>query len=513
MVKKTIDQLDDGAALQEAGAEVAFTQNGTTFRGRVRPNPTQQINVINQAQLEAALGVNLEIPDATNVTIVIDGGFDLTTSIKLGLGSGLELKFSTIGPALEWMGTGPMIENTTPGEGAGFLIINSVNVGGDNTNSFIDLEIGNFGFAAIRSLNVDDLDSIGTIASPTVFMSSLTGFNISKGLIFDNCARVTLDNAVQGNFSETNTTWFTFLNDVTAGRLTIRDASASNSGDNGDTLLFLDPNSVANTRFTITESAITGIGGAPGEFYQLGSDIGISSVTNGAPNAEFNTAAPHGLVVGKPVVLSGFATSAYNGTFIVTAVDTPETGTQFETGVAFDIDESIGTMNQSSLDQTDIKVDADKNPDSPNSQTIGAAFVNANAVVTTIALMDTFQDLDFGALTASASMERFLLTNAVNGEFTYIGLKSIKVPLTMSITIRKVGGATAVYDIKFVIDKGSGFVDFADNVILPFEVKTENDNGGYECQAALDTGDIIKPQIEGVGTTDSVIADSVSIDF
>lgn len=165
------------------------------------------------------------------------------------------------------------------------------------------------------------------------------------------------------------------------------------------------------------------------------------------------------------------------------------------------------------LDETDPQVISTNNGIRKDSQTIGAAFINGNAVVTTIALSDTFQDIDFGALIASASLERFTLSNTATGEFTYIGLKPLNSPLSMSLTIRKVGGATAVYDVKFVIDKGAGFVDFADNIILPYEVKTTNSSGTYECQAQLENGDIIKPQIEGVGTSDDIIADSVSINF
>ncbi len=121
--------------------------------------------------------------------------------------------------------------------------------------------------------------------------------------------------------------------------------------------------------------------------------------------------------------------------------------------------------------------------------------------------------MDFGVLTPSASMERFVLSNAVTGEFTYTGLKPLNSSLSMSITIRKTTGSTQVYNIKFVIDKGSGFVDFTDNIVLPFEVKTTNDSGPYECQAQLENGDIIKPMISGVGTTDDIIIDSASINF
>lgn len=165
------------------------------------------------------------------------------------------------------------------------------------------------------------------------------------------------------------------------------------------------------------------------------------------------------------------------------------------------------------LDETDPQVITINNGIRKNSQTIGSAFVNGNTVQTSIAISDAFQDIDFGTLTISASMERYILSNAVTGEFTYIGLKPINSPLSMSITIRKVSGSTQIYNIKFVIDKGAGFVDFADNIILPFEVKTTNDSGPYECQAQLENGDIIKPQISGIGTADAIIVDSASINF
>lgn len=165
------------------------------------------------------------------------------------------------------------------------------------------------------------------------------------------------------------------------------------------------------------------------------------------------------------------------------------------------------------IDETNPQVITINNGIRKNSQTIGSAFVNDNSVETDIAASNAFQDINFGTLIASASMERFVLSNAATGEFTYIGLKPLNSALTMSITIRKTVGSTEIYNIKFVIDKGVGFVDFPDNVILPFEVKTTNDSGPYECQAQLENGDIIKPQIEGVGTSDNIVVNSASINF
>jgi len=108
MAKKTIPELPDGTTTQTSAAVVAFDEAGTTFRGTIRPNPTQEINILNQQQLEDELGSDIIIPDATNVTIVIDGSFTLTKPIKIGDGSGLHLIFSTIGPQIDWTGAGAM---------------------------------------------------------------------------------------------------------------------------------------------------------------------------------------------------------------------------------------------------------------------------------------------------------------------------------------------------------------------------------------------------------------------
>ena len=88
-----ISGLIDGADVIVRGAQVAFEQNNVTFRGSVRPNPVRQINVMNQAQLEAELGPNLEIPDGEGITIVCDDAFILTKPFKIGLNSFLEILY------------------------------------------------------------------------------------------------------------------------------------------------------------------------------------------------------------------------------------------------------------------------------------------------------------------------------------------------------------------------------------------------------------------------------------
>ena len=439
MAKKTIPELDDGIALQGPDAIVAFSQGGQTFFGRVRPNPTQQINVINQAQLEASiLGTDLEIPDNTNVTIVIDASFTLDKPIKLGSLSGLDFKFSTIGPAINWIGPGKMIQNTTPGVAAQFLIIDSVNVTGDNTNSIFDVLIQPFGFLALRALNVDSLDSIGVIESPVVFIASLTGFGINAGLVLKNCLRVTIDNAVVGNFSATNTTWITFINEVPIILVVAKDISASNTVD-GDSLFFIDPNSPVGSSFSITSSGITD-SVDEGIFYQLGVDIAIIGVTNnGSGKARYTTAITHGLSTGKPNVLSGFLVETdYNETIIVTDTPTPTT---FDTDQDFTAGDT-GNMNTSSLDQTDIRVTALGNRNTPDSKTLSESSINGTLEVDGSGGVDVpIVDITpvSGDWVEDPTTEEFSVDDTT-GLVTYNGVKIITAMVKYSLRVEEASG-------------------------------------------------------------------------
>jgi len=452
MAKKTIPELDAGAATQTSAAEVAFSEGGSTFRGPVRPNPVNQINVRNQAQLEAELGTDLEIPDDTDVTILIDDIFTLTKPFKVGNNAGLEIRSSKVGTPISWTGTGAMIQNIVPAtDESRFVFLTNVSITGDGTNSFIDIKIQASGFAVLTGVTLSTLDSIGTIDIPVITITNFSAFGVTKGIVLVNTGLITLGTLIFGNFGATNTTWISVISDVPSF-ITINNVNASNFAD-GDSMLFLDPNANVDAAFVVTSSRITD-STDEGEFYQLGTDIGISSVTDGAPNAEFNTAAAHGLVVGKPVVLSGFVTSAYNGTFIVTAVDTPLTGTQFETGVAFDIDEAVGMMNKSSLDQTDVRVTASDNAVAPNSQTIAESRTNGGLEVDGSGGVDVpIVDITpvAGDWIEDVTTESFSV-DTTTGLVTYIGKKSVTVMIKYSLGASQSSGSAQTLDIDLHIN-------------------------------------------------------------
>lgn len=508
MVNVTIDNLLNGTALRDFTSKIMFNQGGISYNDIDRPNPTNQINIKNQAQLEAQINSDIEITDGDIAHLSIDESMTLTKPIKLGSLSGLDLVLR-VGVTINYTGPGKMIQLTTPGVPALFVYTENLDVLGDNTNSLIDIEIVSFGFVTMIGFSLADLASIGKIDSPSVLISRPTGFGVTQGLVLVNPTQAFIDTKVMGNFSATNTTWISIITDVVS-HVELRGLNASNT-TTGDSLVFFDPNAPAGSVFGIAGSRIL-VNTTPGVFYQQGTDITINSVTNiGSGKIRFTTAVSHNLVVGKAFVANGFTTeTTYNKTYITIAVDTPLTGTTVDVEEVF-TDDDTGNMNTTSLNQKDILVRAKGNINSPDSKIVGSGFVNGNAVVTTIASSDTPQDLNFGTLMGSINIERFTLMDAANGEFRYDGAEITPIPITMSITLRKTGGSTQNYIITWIKDDGGGYASLDDDIKLPFEAKTSNIGGTYIGESGLVTGDLLKPQIEGIGTSDDIIVDSVSI--
>jgi len=323
---------------------------------------------------------------------------------------------------------------------------------GVTTFQFID-------FAAVNAGTADfmDVTSSGTLGSIMLFHRFQEFGFLSPGIIRKSLGVLT------------NTTALGFITDG----LTLEDCDAAEL--NSISFISLDPSATAANAITIK-------GAAPRLIGLFGCQF---TMTNAAQH---------------PVRIEGATVTTADEIIIQNSPDNNVSTDYFDT-------------SSGGLDQINPQIITVNNGLRANSHTVGSAFVNGNTAVTTIALADTFQDLNFGTLIASVNLEGFTLTNATTGEFTYIDLKPKHSSLSMSITIRKTGGATQVYHIKFVIDKGAGFVNLDDNIILPLEVKTANDSGPYLGQVQLKLGDKVIPQISGIGTSDNIIVDSASINF
>lgn len=334
MANITIDELLEGTQQRTSKSEGIFHQNDLSFKSTNRPNPTNQINSINQAILEAELGTNIEIGDNARRTISLDDKFTLTKPVKRGLNAGLELYASTNDGTLTFAGLAiALFQNIDPGDLVDSLNLHNLNVVGDGSNSVFDV-IGS-SIVEAKDAVFTSFDSIGIINNPVTLFDLVSFSDCDKGLILKNPFNISLTRASVVQFGPTGLTAFSVMTTVPVNidYSIIRAISFFA----GDSLFFIDPNSPAGSVYTIEKSGVVA-----GDFYQQGVDINISSITDNSGIAVFNTVSNHNLKVGDHIKLKDYVTQVQlNTKHIVTIIGT---NTSFETGVPFVADDNTGVL-------------------------------------------------------------------------------------------------------------------------------------------------------------------------
>lgn len=207
------------------------------------------------------------------------------------------------------------------------------------------------------------------------------------------------------------------------------------------------------------------------------------------------TSTAHGMTKFRTHVIAG--TTNYNATHKVTRIIDAN---NFDIDTAFVADDATGTFTATSLDKTSISTNATDNGVSADSATIGTFLMTGNTNTTSPGAVGNFVDIDLGNLVVPVPLnERFNLTNNDNLEMTYIGL----VPANCLLSFTYVATATVNNKnagIKFVIDKGAGFVDLPIVTIQSTEFTNKPKAGDYDNLILLKTGDKLKPQISNQET-------------
>ena len=173
MVDVTIGEL-----LQEAVADQSkiifetlsgFTKRDTALDVAKLGNAETLFTVESQADLEAALGTTLDIPDNEARTIVYQKSFTQTKPFLLGVGSTIELYVATNKVNITITGSS-LAEMKTPGTSGATLSIPSIlRLTGDGTNKVFDLKLtGGANFDILIATNFQDF---GTINIPTIYLS------------------------------------------------------------------------------------------------------------------------------------------------------------------------------------------------------------------------------------------------------------------------------------------------------------------------------------------------------
>lgn len=149
-----------------------------------------------------------------------------------------------------------------------------------------------------------------------------------------------------------------------------------------------------------------------------------------------------------------------------------------------------GVTDLQNITTGDIRWSFKDNSPTEDSKTIGSAFVKSNAVATTITTSNTFNDIDFGALSAGSNEERFTLTNAVTGELRYDGERPFSGEFAASISAFSTGGS-----------QGFRFRLVKNGVVQADDIETEIEIGSNLASTVLLTpvtlvqNDLIRPQV------------------
>lgn len=445
MVKKTILELPDGETTRIGTAKVAFEQDGVTSHGSVRPNPPRRYNILNQAQLEAAFGVNIEIPDGLNVTLEIDETFVLTKPIKVGDDSGVFIHGSTANTSIVYVGAGAMIQNTDFANPIRTVIFDTILIAGSGTNSLVDI-IGGPGISTffIETFSMTNFATLGNVEMAIIDIESSASIENGNGFVFRNPLSVVISKFITIQNTPLNDfTLASFIAPISTGYIALNNVRFVGSFTaTGCALVYADPNSLATTSYIFNQ-----LDKLLYDLYQTGSDITVNSVAdNGSGKMRCTTAAPHGLVNRKVGALSTFAESTYNGTVAIDVIST----TEFDTDIDFVIGQTTGGIfNAASLDSTNVIVTTDKSPGVPDSMFTGnAGLTLASAITVPIASQDTPVVIN-NANWSYNNLERFEedLVTADEGRLITKDRSTRRYSVTSSATINRSGGGGINYGI------------------------------------------------------------------
>jgi len=400
----------------------------------VRPNPANQINVRNQAQLEAELGPDLIIPAGETVIVSIDKSFTLSKPFKKQNASNLFLKAPSLDSVLTYdeVLLGALFQMDSPSDIGGITQLDNVTISGNFGNECFALNDSLFNIS--NTVVIQNFSSLGTITAQLVKWTTVALISNLKGIAFIDTAVVDMNMTGNSQLLPFITTLMSF---ISTGRMDVVIENSQHVADGlNNEFLFLDPNTSVDSSFKIRDSGI--ISDLSEALFQKGVDVAVDNVANVGGKIEC-TAIGHDMVNNTYAVLSGFTESTYNRTSLITVVD----AARF---IAEDIDfiaNDTGNVNRSSLDQTDPRVIAETNPDQPDSMTL-AESRSVNDPLTIPVIQNTFVPIQQSPVVADdfiedPATERYTISN-LTGIITYIGAAPITVVLTFELSIQKASG-------------------------------------------------------------------------
>jgi len=177
-----------------------------------------------------------------------------------------------------------------------------------------------------------------------------------------------------------------------------------------------------------------------------------------------------------------------------------ETDTTIVLPQKFTVDRNQGTATSNPKNETTVGVKALSNGANADSESIAFGNVNANTTATSIT-DGTYVVIDASTLVSDAITERFTLTNAATGVWTYTGKNPFKGFLTGGLWAIKTG-STANY--RFAMSINGAVPVFATAKYSPMEVKTTKISIPLEFVVNLVENDTIQIMVAGDGSANNI---------
>lgn len=551
---------DDGA---ESGSyESLEATTGTNwFKRSVLPASVIEINTSAQFEALASGGVITIATDTTlimNINVVTSSRFVINAGIELhivgGFKAGVGITYTGADTTTFFSGTGSirmesnanatsatgatLIDLTvTTFERASFQNVTLINwkagslTGGNLALRFVSFVNMLEGFTTNNTfvVTVFQFATFGSLLSTPAFIyntnSPISALNIdaiivgltATGSVID--AKTTIDNDSTlimrnislglGDIFKQTTVSNATINSVADG--SISDGTITAQADNGSGGT---THSSTTTYFNGEEVTITGTTSYNGDFQIFNIVAGVSFDTITAFVADDATgsvaserlaitlAGGHGIIAGDDLKIIG--TNFYNS--FHTALNVV---TNLLTVNGNFISTNTGSIEINvSISQADPRLKTIGLDDIADSRTIATAFVNNNAVVNGTIVNNTFTDMVFGtaasALIAGSTMERWRMTNELNGTFEYIGNDPFDGLITFDFTVESSGG-TVDFRFKWQKDTGSGFADLPDAVEALVSVGNDAQSITKTYPLKLNKGEFIKPQITRNSGNSSIV--------
>jgi len=377
----------------------------------------------------------------------------MTKPIKIGNGAGLFItsdaptKFITLDNTLNT----PLLQGIDAADEFQILSLENIAFDGQDTQTMFDVKsniTGLFLFFRARILNMAD---IGTIENGFQSIQSGEFTDFARGVKFIKPAGLNVIN-MSFNTDVAGATSISIITDqAITGNFLLDETETLPAGS---FTFFLDPATLLTNLYSI--SSVTS---PTDQLFQPGTDIAVTGASDpGGGLVRFTTSVAHGLTVGRAVVNSTFSDSAYNGTFIVEAVDTPLTGVTYDVVATFTAT-GTGNMNAASLDQTDIRVNSNQNRNAPDSMFFGESGLTVfGSEITSSSLAQNVFEVVTSGSWAYGDRERTSIGVATQGQLIIDDPKARTYRISYSGTLEKSGGGAV--DIGIILLKNGAISSF-----------------------------------------------------